>query len=64
MIRSSEIGPRVRELAKGRVQVDLHRLAREVCGRELRPVHLGIIECELAELEFRRPRGGSSIWQR
>jgi hypothetical protein len=67
MIGASKVGPRVRELAAGRVEVDINRLAYEVYGlpaRELRPVHVAIVECELAELDFRRPRGGSSIWQR
>jgi hypothetical protein len=66
MLGSTKIAPRVRELTNGREQVEFNWLLHQIFGlpaRDLMPVHLAIVEGELADIEFRQ-RSRSTVWER
>jgi hypothetical protein len=66
MIGASKVGPRVRELTKGLIQIEFNWLLHQIYGlpaRDLMPIQIAIAECELGEINFSRvPR--STLWQR
>jgi hypothetical protein len=66
VIGASKVGPRVRELTKGRVQIEFNELVHKIYGlsaRDLMPIQVAIAEMELVETNFSRlPR--STVWQR
>jgi hypothetical protein len=66
MIGSSQIGPRIREITKGRDQVEFQWLLEKVFGcpaNEVIPIQRAIAESEMHDMSWiRLPR--NNVWQR
>jgi hypothetical protein len=66
MVGASQVARRVRELTKGREQIEFGFLVKTIYGQfpsELRPIQRAIVETELTETGwFRRPR--DTVWEK